>query len=55
MKLVTTNATIHKAYDALGFVVLGGLRAGSATKFSKTHVKTHETSAILLPLRNLIT
>ena len=46
----TTSATIHKAYDALGFVVLGGKRAGSATKFSNTHVILHETSVKLLPL-----
>ena len=51
----TTSATIRKAYDALVFVVLGGLRAWSATKFSKTHVITHETSVMLLPLRYLIT
>ena len=38
----TTNATIHKAYDAFGLCGVGGLRAGSATKFFKTHVITRQ-------------
>ena len=38
---LTTTATIHKAYDALGFVVLGG-EGGERHKFFKTHVITHQ-------------
>ena len=41
-----------KHMDALGFVVLGGLRAGSATNFSKTHVITHETCEVYYHMRN---
>ena len=46
---MSTTATRHKAYDALGIVVLGG-EGGERHNFFKTHVITHQDICIDMKL-----